>query len=174
MPSSEQAVIDRAWNDLLIATSEWSKQAQTYFWQVALSFAAEVEAKGYAPTAMVKAEHAIDKQLNACLAKGDPDNYQWGMTHPEYGCWNTALQAWLVELKRAEDRLMAAVEDKAGLKKYLDAWHTYYDNYLGAEEGFEDFGGSLYQIALLSSQITIVKARIEMLDTYLGIRNGDY
>lgn len=173
LPSSEQAVLDRAWQDLVRATSEWSTQAHTYFWHVALSFAAEVEANGYAPSDMEKAEHAIDKRLTACLAKLNPDTYEWGMVHPEYGCWNQALQDWLTELKLIETRLMAAVEDKAGLKQHLDAWHVYYDNHMANEEGFEDFGGSLHQIQLLQAQITIVKARIEMLETYLGIRTGD-
>ena len=174
LPSSDNEVLDRAFKDMVTATSEWSTQAQTYFWHVALSFAAEVAAKSFAPTKMLKAETAIESRLNACLDKGDPDTYEWGMIHPEYGCWNTALQDWLAELKRAEGRLIALVSDKVAMKKMLDAWHAYYDNHLGAEQGLEDFGGTLYQISLLHAQITIVKARFEMIETYIGILNGEY
>ncbi len=170
LPSSDERIRTQAWNDFLKATPEWNYQAQTYCWQLALSFVAEVEEQGAASTKAighVEPVHPIDTRLEQCRGKVNADDF--GMVHPEYGCYYKALTEWKEELKRLQEQLLAQVDDKAEFVQKFAAWDTYFTESIEAESQMSSLQGSIHQTEILDASIQLMKARVEMLKTYLNI-----
>ena len=167
LPSSGADVLSLARKDFDAATSEWSDQARTYAWHLAMAFAAEVEERGAkTSTAEVKEPaHPIDARLTQCVASdvgGTEDTYV-----PGTSCYITAVQEWEKELKRTEIDLLARIDEgfRADLQQSFKAWDAFYTNaYLGLEwEVFTAHGMSEWELNYRSAQISMLKGRIATL-----------
>jgi len=173
LPSSSKEVMTAATKDFALATSEWSEQARTYCWHLALVFAQEIEAKTSAVETSVAESHflhPIDRQLQACLTNVDYDRDGSDFVAPDYGCLWTALEAWQNELKSKQQKLLSLLtgENRATMASHLKAWDGAYET-IQAEMGIETFGGSMYDGPKLRAELDLVQARVSMIETYIGI-----
>jgi hypothetical protein len=173
MPSSSAAVMNLAVQDFALAASEWSEQARAYYWQLAMMLAQNIE-RGSKPSAgpVVAASpaHPIDRQMENCLSKVDYDRGGSDFVAPDHGCLSTALNSWTSELKAKEAALLARLsgEDKGAMAANFKQWEATNDM-VSSEMGLDSFGGSMNDSAKLRAEIELVKARVGMIETYIGI-----
>lgn len=176
LPSSSSEILALARKDFDAATSEWSVQAQTYCWHLAMAFAAEVEAKGPTTVSAVVGDapfHPIDEQLNSCIGKVSANGSGSEFVHPEYHCWEAALRSWIMELRRVQAQILIKAENKDEFSAPFSAWDAYFNDSVTPESQLSALSGSLYQPSLVEAQIKLVKARLEMLKIYLEIVAGE-
>lgn len=168
MPSSSSEVMNLAVQDFSIATSEWSEQARTYCWHLALMLAQEVEESAQIIAATPR--HLVDQQMQECLAKVDYERDGSDFIHPDYVCLQTALDAWVKELELKQGLLLQALtgDDRNKMASFFGSWETTMSNIQG-ESALDSFGGSMFDGEIIRSEIEFVKARINLIETYLGI-----